>query len=582
MAMLDFRILGPFQVIDGQPLSLGGPRQRAVLALLLLHRGEAISSDRMIDELWGEHPPPTVGKAIHVYVSNLRKVVGEGVLLTRDGGYQLEVQPDQVDAHRFDDLVFRGREALERGYPLVARHRLRDALTLWRGRPLSDFSYHQFAQPEIARLEESRLAALEDRIQADLAVGGHFALVPELETHVRSHPGRERLWGQLMVSLYRSGRQADALERYRRARRILIDEFAIEPGRELKEIERAILTQDPTLDAPVEQDVNEPEREPRTTDQADHTPANRPRAGSGATSHAFEGPRGRQRAVTPRDALRQIGARLRRLADPTRRSAVISGVASARRRIDQRWQERRVLIAAGAGLVLIAVIAVALATSWGGSPSRAHVHATAIAARCSGCVASISAPRAGSIYTVGQPVTTTFSCSDAVHGGRVMSCDDSSGHDSQTGGHSRLNTSTPGVHIYAVTAIAREGGAKVASITYRVVAPLGVTLQTPVASVSNHRTKVTVSCSGGRPGTVCRGTLILRIRRVIAGRLVMARIGTARYAVSGGSAAVIPLRLTHAGVRTLWRTPGHHRRARATATLAGGATAAQTLRLQLG
>src|SRR5437588_2582531 len=162
---LDFLILGPFQVIDDQPLALGGPRQRAVLALLLLNRGEVITADRMIDELWGEHPPPTVGKAIHVYISNLRKAVGEGVLLTSEGGYMLAVEPNQVDAERFDGSVARGRTALERGYPLVARQRLREALALWRGRPLADFSYHQFAQPAIARLEEARVAALEDRIE---------------------------------------------------------------------------------------------------------------------------------------------------------------------------------------------------------------------------------------------------------------------------------------------------------------------------------------------------------------------------------------------------------------------------------
>jgi DNA-binding SARP family transcriptional activator len=584
MATLDYRILGPFQVIHGQPLSLGGPRQRAVLALLLLHRGEAVSADRMIDELWGEHPPPTVAKAIHVYISNLRKVVGEGVLLTRDGGYQLIVEADQVDADRFDELVFRGREALERGYPLVARHRLREALSLWRGRPLADFSYHQFAQPEIARLEEGRLAALEDRIEADLAVGGHFTLVPELETHVRSHPGRERLWGQLMVALYRSGRQADALERYRRARRILIDEFAIEPGRELKEIERSILTQDPRLDPPTAQEVSELGRAPRASDQADHKQADGAGEDQSPTGRGdADGLRERAGAVLPRtDAIGQIGLRLRRLATPARPAAVRSRALRVRRAIDQQWHERRLLIAVAAGLLLVAVIAVGLITTSGGSPAPAHARAPVVPVNCSSCLASISAPRAGGIYTVGQSVTTTFSCADNAPGATLTSCDDSTGADTRSGGHGRLNTSTPGTHLYAVTAIARGAGTKVVSIAYRVVAPLGVTLQTPVAMVAQHRTEITVSCSGGRPGTLCRGRLVLKIRRVIAGRPTTVRIGSASYAVSGGSSTAIVLRLTHPGVRTLWRTPGHHRPAQAIATVAGGATTAQTIRLELG
>jgi YVTN family beta-propeller protein len=249
--VLDFRILGPFEVTeDGEPLPLGSPRQRALLLVLLLHRGEPVSTDRLIDELWGEQPPPTATKIVHGYVSHLRKVLGDGALVTRGGGYLLVAAAEQVDAERFTAMVGEGREAMSAGDAAGARELLAASLSLWRGDALADFSYEPFAEGEIARLEEARLAAREDRIEADLSLSRHRDLVSELESMCRRHPTRERLLGSLMVALYRSGRQADALEVYRRGRAALSDDLGIEPGVELRALQQRILTQDPGLDLP--------------------------------------------------------------------------------------------------------------------------------------------------------------------------------------------------------------------------------------------------------------------------------------------------------------------------------------------
>jgi DNA-binding SARP family transcriptional activator/ABC-type branched-subunit amino acid transport system substrate-binding protein/streptogramin lyase len=249
--MVEFRILGPLEVVErDKSVVLGGPRQRALLAVLLLHRGQAVSTDRLIDEVWGERPPATAAKAVQVNVSSLRKALGDGLLVTRGHGYLLQPELGQVDLDRFESLAAEGRDALTNGDAARASDRLREALALWRGPPLADFAYEPFAQGETARLEEERLAALEDRIDADLGLGRDSALVGELEALVRQHPLRERLQGQLMLALYRSGRQADALERYQQARRRLIDELGIEPGPPLKELEAAILAHDPSLRAP--------------------------------------------------------------------------------------------------------------------------------------------------------------------------------------------------------------------------------------------------------------------------------------------------------------------------------------------
>ena len=220
------------------------------MAILLLHRREVVSVDRIADELWGEQPPDTATKTVQVYVSRLRKALGEGVLVSSGGGYVLEADADQVDADRFERLATEGRAALDRGEPPGAAKTLAEALDLWRGPPLADFAYESFAQNEIARLEEQRLVALENRVEADLALGRHAALVSELEALVAEHPTRERLRGQLMLALYRSGRQSEALESYQDARRTLEEELGLEPSPELQQLEREILTQDPAIAAP--------------------------------------------------------------------------------------------------------------------------------------------------------------------------------------------------------------------------------------------------------------------------------------------------------------------------------------------
>jgi YVTN family beta-propeller protein len=262
---MEFRVLGSLEVVDHDgPVALGAPKQRTLLAVLLLHRGEPVSSDRLIDEIWGEQPPASANKIVQGYVSNLRKVLGDGRLITKGRGYALRVEPGETDVDRFEALAAEGRGALDDGDALTAGAVLREALAVWRGPALNDFAYEPFAQPAIARLEESRLVALEDRIDTDLASGEHARLVGELEALVDEHPLRERLQGQLMLALYRSGRQADALETYHIARDRLIDELGLEPGPELKELERAILAQDPALSAPRRRTA----RQPRTVARA--------------------------------------------------------------------------------------------------------------------------------------------------------------------------------------------------------------------------------------------------------------------------------------------------------------------------
>lgn len=249
--MMEFRILGPFEAImRGEPLEVGAGKQRALLALLLLRSGEVVSTDRLIDALWEEGPPASALNSVHVYVSQLRKALGNGRLETRGRGYLLALEPEQLDLGRFERLLGEGRALLAGGKPEPAAETLRAALALWRGPPLSDFASEPFAQGEIARLDELRLTALEERIEADLALGSRDELVPELEALVREHPLRERLRAQLMLALYRSGRQAEALDAYRQARRLLAEELGLEPGRTLQELEGAILRQEPQLDPP--------------------------------------------------------------------------------------------------------------------------------------------------------------------------------------------------------------------------------------------------------------------------------------------------------------------------------------------
>ncbi len=251
---MEFRILGPLEVLDeGHRVALGGSKQRALLALLLLHRGETLGTERLIDELWGERPPATPTKSVQVHVSRLRKTLapaGSELIVTREYGYELAIDRELVDAERFERLMGEGRDELAGGHAENAAAALEEALSLWRGRPLDDLAYERFAEGEIARLEQLRLAALEQLIEAKLALGRHAELVAQLETLVAEHPYRERLWGQLMMALYRCERQADALHAYQDARRALVEELGIEPGERLRELERAILAQDPALGLP--------------------------------------------------------------------------------------------------------------------------------------------------------------------------------------------------------------------------------------------------------------------------------------------------------------------------------------------
>jgi DNA-binding SARP family transcriptional activator/tetratricopeptide (TPR) repeat protein len=233
------------------PVALGTPQQRSLLALLLLNANEVVSRDRLIDELWGASAPQSATKLVQVYVSRLRKALepwGE-LLVTQAPGYTVRIEPDQLDVERFERLAGEGHQALAAGKPEQAAACLREGLDLWRGAPLADFAFETFAEAEVARLEELRLAALEDRIDADLALG-RTGLVGEIDALVARHPLRERLRGQLMVALYRAGRQSEALAAFRDARRTLVDEVGVEPGPALRRLEQAILAHDPELDGP--------------------------------------------------------------------------------------------------------------------------------------------------------------------------------------------------------------------------------------------------------------------------------------------------------------------------------------------
>ena len=242
--VLEFKILGPLEVVrDGTPVALSGRNQRAVLTLLLLRANETVSTERLVDQLWGEHPPRTVVTSLQNTVSQLRKLLGPGLLHTRPTGYLLELDGSQLDLSRFEQLVRRARAAEPPERALL----LREALELWRGPALADLELETFAQSEIQRIEDLRLAVLEERIAADLEVGADADLVVELEPLVRAHPLRERLRAQLMLALYRCGRQADALATYHDARRTLVEELGVEPGPELQELYRSILRQERSL-----------------------------------------------------------------------------------------------------------------------------------------------------------------------------------------------------------------------------------------------------------------------------------------------------------------------------------------------
>jgi class 3 adenylate cyclase len=232
---------------DGRGVALGGKKLRALLAVLALESGRVVSVDRLVECLWPGDPPETAAHAVQVYISQLRKALGSETVVTRAPGYVLEVDREQIDVHRFARLADDGRAVLEGGDPATAEAALREALALWRGPALTDFAYEPFAQTDIARLEELRIATVEERVDADLALGRDAELVPQLEGLVAAQPLRERPRAQLMLALYRSGRQADALAAYRAAHATLARELGLEPGPELKELEAAILRQDASL-----------------------------------------------------------------------------------------------------------------------------------------------------------------------------------------------------------------------------------------------------------------------------------------------------------------------------------------------
>jgi DNA-binding SARP family transcriptional activator/FixJ family two-component response regulator len=256
MASLEFRLLGRVEVYrDGHPVDVGGPKHRAVLTSLLLGARRVVSIDQLIDDLWPEHPPARAAATVQVFVSHLRRALepersrGEAatVLVTASPGYLLQIEPDAVDTHVFADLVARGREALDEGNSERAARLLLRAEKMWRGPALADVPLTPFVGAAAAQLSELLLGAVEDRIEAELAQGRHSALVAELEQQVHRHPLREGLRAQLMLGLYRCGRQAEALAAYRAGRRVLHDELGLEPGVRLRELEGAVLRQDPDL-----------------------------------------------------------------------------------------------------------------------------------------------------------------------------------------------------------------------------------------------------------------------------------------------------------------------------------------------
>jgi predicted ATPase/DNA-binding SARP family transcriptional activator len=249
---MEFGVLGPLAVWkDGRELVLGAPKQRALLAVLLLRANEVVPSGMIVDELWGGSPPTTAAKSVQIYVSQLRKILGEGVVETRPAGYILRAEAGALDLKKFERHLERGARFLSSGAAAEAAHEFRSALGLWRGPALADFQDESFARDEIVRLEELRLTALSQRLEADLALGRQAEVTPELGALVREHPLRESLRRLLILALYRSGRQADALAAYHDARTTLLDELGLDPSKSLRDLEKAILVHDPSLDLTV-------------------------------------------------------------------------------------------------------------------------------------------------------------------------------------------------------------------------------------------------------------------------------------------------------------------------------------------
>jgi len=252
---LQFKVLGPLEVTaDGERLTLGGPKQRAVLAALLLDANRVVPAATIIERVWGDDSHERVGNTLQVYISNLRKIIdparraGESRLRTQSPGYLLTVGEDEFDLLQFERDVTRARSFVAEGQPDAASAAFRDALSLWRGDPFSDLVGESFVSMATVRMAELRVAALEDRIDADLAAGRHAEVIGDVDDLIREHPYRERPRAQRMLALYRSGRQAEALQTYQQARELLVDELGIDPGAELRELEQAILRHDPALE----------------------------------------------------------------------------------------------------------------------------------------------------------------------------------------------------------------------------------------------------------------------------------------------------------------------------------------------
>jgi serine/threonine protein kinase/DNA-binding SARP family transcriptional activator/Tol biopolymer transport system component len=247
---MEFLILGPLEVSDdGRKLALGGPKQRAVLAHLILRANRLVAADLLIDGLWGEEPPESARNTLQTYVYRLRKVLGDGRLEGRDGGYVLAAAPGEIDAARFEALVKQGKAQVASD-PSAAAATLSDALSLWRADALADVTDEPSLRGEAARLEELRLSATEHRVSAEIAMGGHSTVVPELELLTARYPLRERMWANLMLALYRSGRQAEALSTFERARQVLVEELGADPSPELQSLHERILDGDPALGTP--------------------------------------------------------------------------------------------------------------------------------------------------------------------------------------------------------------------------------------------------------------------------------------------------------------------------------------------
>ena len=258
--MDEFRLLGPLEVlVDGAPLPIAAAKPRALLALLLLNRNRAVPTERLVDELWGDEPPARATKTLQVYVSQLRKALGPERLVTRAPGYELRVGEGELDVDRFEALAAEARAAAS---PKQAAAGFRKALALWRGPALREFRSEPFAETASAQLEDLKLAAVEDLLEAELDAGARNEVIPELEELVAAEPLRERPRELLMLALYRSGRQAEALDLYRRTRELFVDELGIEPGRALRELQQAVLRQDAELRVPVRRRDATPPGEP--------------------------------------------------------------------------------------------------------------------------------------------------------------------------------------------------------------------------------------------------------------------------------------------------------------------------------